>query len=268
MSDVVREQLGHQDQQEYNAIRAHKKQAKRKSETGKKSEAERRLVNASEAVPRMEEKRSLMEDINSMVDGSEPDKENQAVQFQGVQVQGAQIQGVHVQGVQIQIQETQFQEEPSDSHVESLSKNLVSQSNESNSRNVQIPDFQQNIQQTQEVLHEQGHLVHEQGQAGLEHEQIAQNQEHFVVQDQIQGYQLVQQIEITEQVVQVTREPEPERVYDEVTVGNVVEHDDVEGGVKQPLLEVLEGEGGEHVIHVTEEQLAQLQAHAQFVDSR
>ena len=89
MSDVVREQLGHQDQEEYNAIRAHKKQAKRRSETIKKLEADRRIVNTSEDMSRTEEKRSLMEDINSMVDGSEPDKENQAVQFPGVPVQGA-----------------------------------------------------------------------------------------------------------------------------------------------------------------------------------
>ena len=252
MSDVVREQLGHQDQEEYNAIRAHKKQAKRRSETGKKSEADRRIVNTSEAIPRTEEKRSLMEDINSMVDGSEPDKENQAVQFPGVQVQGAQIQG------DVQIEETQFQEEPTDPHGESLSKNLVSQFNESNPNEVQIPHFQQITQQTHDGVHEQGHLVHEHGQIVEEQEQIAQNQEHFVVQDQIQGYQIVQQEEITDQVVHVTQEQEPERLHEELPVGNVVE---------QPVLQVVEGEGGEHVIHVTEEQLAQLQAHAQFVNS-
>ena len=259
MSDVVREQLGHQDQEEYNAIRAHKKQAKRRSETIKKLEADRRIVNTSEAMSRTEEKRSLMEDINSMVDGSEPDKENQAVQFPGVQVQGAQIQG------DIQIQETQFQEEPTDPHGESLSKNLVSQFNESNPNEVQIPHFQQIPQQ--DGVHEQGHLVHEHGQIVEEQEQIAQNQEHFVVQDQIQGYQIVQQEEITDQDVHVTQEQEPERLHEELPVGNVVEHVNVEGGVEQPVLQVVEGEGGEHVIHVTEEQLAQLQAHAQFVNS-
>ena len=41
----------------------------------------------------------------------------------------------------------------------------------------------------------------------------------------------------------------------------------LQGGADQPVLQVVEGEGGGHVIHVTEEQLAQLHAHAQFADS-